>query len=70
MYGVLFTKINRPRRSVFELQKKKIEEYRMQISVKKSKVLRFIGKHHVHSKLITYKKPVEQVPCFKYLGYN
>jgi hypothetical protein len=42
----------------------------MKISADKIKVMAFVGKQHIRSKICVFDKPIEQVSSFKYLSYN
>ena len=55
-------------RSVYQMQCIS-ETYNLEISVTKTKIMAFVGKNHLRTKICLYNKPVEQVSSFKYLGY-
>lgn len=54
-------------RSVYQLQKI-CSDYNMRISTTKTKVMAFLGKSPIRTKIVLYEKPIEQVSHFRYLG--
>lgn len=60
---------NGAQRALFQLSNIS-KHFNLNISINKTKVLAFRGADTIRAKIVLEGKPIEQIHCFNYLGYN